>query len=468
MEKLLRWNAEFAKNIWLEFSPQRLIAMPAIIIAVSALILMNDTWHANETLHYVSLGGILLIGMFWGIKSSSDAVLEEYNDRTWDWQRMSNIGPWKLAWGKLFGSTIYNWYGSLLCLLIFLFTSLEMDNPGYQIKIGFLLVISMIMLHGAMILISLMMIRKGLGTTKIRSSRIFLFGFLIVSGLIRPLTSGFFFKGTGVGAWAGVSWFGLVSEPVSLAILSALFYTFWVVAGLYRSMRAELQFYDAPNYWITFLLTSFVFQYGYFCFLPHATISEGLLMAFASSFLQLVVLTYFLALTEVKDVVNFRLLQFNFKSKDFKNLFKNMPLWVLTLPVSFLFGFITVILFSVVSKTDSWGSMVIHQFSTGDNLRPFLLLIAVFGFILRDLGIMLILNFSTRSKRADTAMIIYLLFLYVLVPLLSRNLGIGGAFYPDITTNAIVMVLFPAIECVVVYYFLIKRWKALSHLTHNN
>ena len=126
MNKLLRWNAEFAKNVWLEISTKRLLAMPAIIFLIIVLIFMNvdSTTAANSTLKYVSIGGFVFLGMLWGIKSASNSILDEYNEKTWDWQKMSIIGAWKLTVGKLFGSTIYNWYSALICLVIYLFTCL--------------------------------------------------------------------------------------------------------------------------------------------------------------------------------------------------------------------------------------------------------------------------------------------------------------------------------------------------------
>ena len=65
MNKLLRWNAEFAKNVWLEISTQRLLAMPAIIFLIILLIFMNvsSTTDANSTLKYVSIGGFVFLGM---------------------------------------------------------------------------------------------------------------------------------------------------------------------------------------------------------------------------------------------------------------------------------------------------------------------------------------------------------------------------------------------------------------------
>ncbi len=140
-----------------------------------------------------------------------------------------------------------------------------------------------------------------------------------------------------------------------------------------------------------------------------------------------------------------------------------MPLWITTLPFAFGLGFIAVLFFNVEAK----GSLieeVYREFKLEGAGRSFIALFAVYGFLLRDLGILLLLNFSNRSKRADSAWMVYLLVLYALLPMLAHEsgLGIGAAFYPDFTANPAVMVVFPLAEAAVVLYFVLKRWREIK------
>ncbi len=455
MQSFLKWNAEFAKNLWLELSVQRLIAMPAIIIVVALLIMMNTGEEANQVLHYSSLAGFVFVGMIWGIKSSADAILDEYNEKTWDWQRMSVIGAWKLGIGKLFGSTIYNWYGALLFWAIYVLTSLTMDDPAKELKISALLIIGMISLHGLMILISLLMIRKADGKSKIKSTRIIIPGFIIVIYLSNV------FRGSFFGEISDFSWYGLVYDPLWISIVSSVFLCFWVVAGLYRSMRAELQFSDTPGWWVTFLLTSFLFQYGYFAGAKDITVISGITMSLMVLFAQCLALVYFLSFSESKDVVNFRLLFNSIKAGRYKVFLQNAPLWLITLPVAFIAGILSDI-FLKIAYQDSFTGEIMRDFGIHGSGRATMLLIAIFGFVVRDIGILLLLNFSSRSKRADSAMVVYLLFLYVLMPLLLKDLGVGAAFYPDISANPIVMAVLPVIEAAIVVFFLFRKWGRLE------
>lgn len=452
MDKLLKWNPEFAKNIWLELSVQRLIAMPAIILLIVALIVStkSDAW---ETIHYISIGGFAIVGMLWGLKSASDAILDEYNERTWDWQRMSVIGPFRLAIGKLFGSTIYNWYGALIFLLLYVLTAFKMDNPTLELKLGVLMILGMITLHGLMMLMSLQMIRKADGRNKIKSNRIFIIGIVLLGFM-----SNFFRYGVMNIAADHFTWYGILKDPTDLMILSSLFYCFWVVAGLYRSMRTELQFSDAPTWWLGFLVSSLVFQFGYLVNIPDLSITGALAILFGLAFFQYIGMVYFLALTEPKDIVNLRLLQNTFQAGNYKGFLQNVPLWLTTLPIAFIAGLVAVGFLSV-TNINSELFQKLHMDATG---HAFMFLLAVMGFAIRDLGILLLLNFSGRARRADGAMLVYLMLLYILIPMLLRNMGIGAIFYPDITANVFVMVLFPVIEAAVVLFFLIKRWNELK------
>jgi len=64
-----------------------------------------------------------LLTLVWGTRLAGDALINEIRDHTWDQQRMTSISPWSMAWGKLFGITIYVWYGAVICLAVFTVTA---------------------------------------------------------------------------------------------------------------------------------------------------------------------------------------------------------------------------------------------------------------------------------------------------------------------------------------------------------
>ena len=330
MKNILKFNPELAKNIWLELSPQRLVTMPAILLLFVFLIFSLNSSEDNpwETVHFFSFYGFIFIGILWGMKTSSDAILDEYNDKTWDWQKMSSIGPWKLALGKLIGSTIYNWYGALICWGLFMYSATYTDQPNSELKTGFLLVTIMIGLHGLMILIALQLIRRTNASTKIKSNRIFLTGLLfagVLSSIFSYLT--FFDNGSNI----QLTWYGLTIPTLDFLLFSSVVYTLWILAGLYRSMRTELQFTDPPSWWIFFLIFHFIFQYGFFLPIGKMFDLSALSTTLTLLFVETLLLIYLLALSENKDIVLFRKLINALKSYYFPTFYKYVPLWLITL-----------------------------------------------------------------------------------------------------------------------------------------
>jgi hypothetical protein len=457
MKKIMKINPEFARNLWLEFSLQRLIIAPVIILLVCGLIFLNaGIENTFKILHYASLGGFIFFCMIWGLKSASDSVLEEYNDKTWDWQKMSIIGPWKLAWGKLFGSTIYQWYVAGVCLLLYIWSSFFLNNPIKELELSLILTVLAVCIHGMMILLSLLMMKRGDGKTKIKSTRVFILGLFLVSFLVRPLSYGFLFNGFKY----NIHWYGLNSE-LHISLVAAMFYCAWMIAGLYRSMRAELQFTDKPTWWTAFLISNIVFLYGYFAGLESFSIIGSLAVTLIASFLQLLIMTYFLALTETKDVVVFRSLFSNIKTRNWNSLLRTDSLWQVTLFIAIGTGIMALLLsiFAIHTQNNLTTNLLLHN---QGSLKLTMAFFAIIGFVIRDISILLILHFSRKTRRADAAMILYLIILYALLPSMTHKFGIGVAFFPDFTQNSFLMAAVPLVEGAIAFYFLREKWKQVQ------
>src|SRR5579862_622735 len=110
-------NPEFRRNIWLELTPRRVLTMTTVLLLIffaAALTGSESTpVSAAVTLYY-------FIVVFWGARNASLSVVGEIRDRTWDFQRLSSLGAAQMTWGKLFGATMFNWYGGAICLAVIL------------------------------------------------------------------------------------------------------------------------------------------------------------------------------------------------------------------------------------------------------------------------------------------------------------------------------------------------------------
>ena len=108
-------NPEFRRNLWLELTPQRLILMPIVLGLIFAIGAQFDK-HSDAAIALTAnlVFGVLVV--LWGCRRAAASVAGEVREGTWDWQRMSAITPWTMAWGKLLGSTAFVWYGGIICL----------------------------------------------------------------------------------------------------------------------------------------------------------------------------------------------------------------------------------------------------------------------------------------------------------------------------------------------------------------
>ena len=111
-------NPEFQRNLWVELTPRRMTLMVALLaLAFFAAAISGGRDYSlagtAEWLYYA-------IVVVWGTRNAATAVVGEIRDRTWDMQLLSSIAPGAMTWGKLFGSTIYNWFGGAICLAVLL------------------------------------------------------------------------------------------------------------------------------------------------------------------------------------------------------------------------------------------------------------------------------------------------------------------------------------------------------------
>jgi hypothetical protein len=108
-------NAELRRNIWLNFTAQRLILTPLIIsLIIYVTYMFSGKGDSGSLSFYLACFFIFL----WGVKDASETVIEEINNSTWDFQRQSTISPWSMTCGKLFGSTLFSWWCHFLSFLL--------------------------------------------------------------------------------------------------------------------------------------------------------------------------------------------------------------------------------------------------------------------------------------------------------------------------------------------------------------
>ena len=237
-------NPEFKRNLWLQFSLHRLIAMQEQQRAVGAgailglvfftLSLANDNWPGGVPLDSVAL--ILFAGIvcLWGTRNASNTVIDEVRDKTWDQQRMSALDPWTMTWGKLFGATAFNWYGGILCLVVFAIAALVREH-SMTLSSGLTLVALGILMHAATIALNLHLMRSDMRAVQRGGIA---WAVVLIAVMFAPP-----FRAA---PDASVFWWGQSFAYSSFLLASTVFFAAVAVFAAWRSMNSALQITTIP------------------------------------------------------------------------------------------------------------------------------------------------------------------------------------------------------------------------------
>lgn len=449
-------NPEFERNLVLEITNQRLVMMPVILGAfffLTYLMAGGSNFQRAFAYEAVFIYTILVFG--WAVRSVSEAVVSEVENRTWDFQRMSSIGAWKMTWGKLLGSAIYPWYGAALCLLVYVSVYGSLIDPPSILVVLILLVGGGLLAHAGMFLISLDAVLNGRRASKIFPFLIGAFSLIsypsLISGQINAQSQ------------VAMVWFGVEIPSQTFASASILIYLAWALYGCYRSLQVELAYRTSPNAWTGFL----IFLTFYFAgFVPPGPVAKPL--RFFVALVVALTATYGALFTEKKNPIKLRKLTTAFKQQDIATLYAQAPKWLISL---LLAAFISILFFLSVNFTNWENSLKIVKSispNTADKFEQGVTSVGYFGlsciiFAIRDVCLVLILNLLGRGvRRAEKAAVLYLALLYGLIPLIFSALGLGwfnSFLLPNIAGSVVELVILPAIPAAILLGYLLKAWR---------
>lgn len=440
----LHRNPEFLRHVWLELTPQRLIATP-MIVALIVLI----AWQLEDSIGDLPTVAIaLFFGMtvLWGAKLAGDSLNQELTQGTWDNQRLSGMSAWQMTLGKLAGGPVFAWYGGALALVVFALSA-EWNWSSVRTLLTALAVA--ITLHAMALLSALIAWRKlprGAATPRSRGASILL---LVI------FAPQLFFALRGRGDPSeSVHWYLWHLPRPEFMLLCALLAMFWSTLGLYRVMREELSFRDPPNAWIGFLLFLFAFCGGWFydgrgarLFEILQPVSGHLAACLAIS----LIASYLLLFSERKDWVRMRRLIALWRDGQGTRAWELMPKWMAT------FG-----LTCIVGLVFCASSLLTEPLMQG--IAAACTAIAFLAFLVRDGAFVLGLNFVRDQSRADGAAAVYLVVLYALLPGVLAALGlqfIATPFWPPLIYQQPPWLVLMLFQTALALDFALKRWKKL-------
>ncbi|NHQ88033.1 hypothetical protein HA050_18150 [Iodobacter sp. HSC-16F04] len=411
-------NPEFKRNLWLSFSMQRLIGMPAILALIFLAVGMN-----TELRHLGSTAVALFIGIvwLWGTKNAAAAIGDEQRDHTWDQQRMSALSPWEMAWGKLFGATLFNWYGGALCLLMLLVAELP-GNPTNAISKALSMAAIGLLLHGTALVINLQLSQSDLAQNRRGSFNLLLAipAFFMMPNLFEmsdtPLT-----------------WWDISFLPLQFQLLAGSFFAFCSVFAAWRLMQNALQVRTLPWAWPLFACLLAAFFAGF----KHDQLAMlGLIICS--------VMTYAMLFAEPNGFTVWQRVITRIQNQNWHGALINLPLWPTTLILSCIFALLA-------------GNQGTGDFADSTPISISLIL-------LRDCAICLFIALNSNSKRILASSLLCLAIINGLLPFLAHSSGLeslASILMPISHTSAIASILISAIHAAIAICLLIWRWQKM-------
>ncbi|MDE2135363.1 MAG: hypothetical protein KGM97_03420 [Alphaproteobacteria bacterium] len=410
-------NPEFQRNLWLELTPRRMFLMAlvlALIFFAAALTdgMVSGPGEAARWLYY-------LIVVVWGTRNAARAVVGEIRDRTWDGQRLSSLGAGTMTWGKLFGSTVFNWFGGAICLAVILADLFGKHGVGVAL-IEFVYYVSIgVIAQAAALLVSLV----AAGRRQAHSQfEVFLYqaaglGAAIAVYLVWATADP---AGSILARTAPTDftvWWGLTLDARAFLLLSLAIFTAWTLVGCVRQMRLELKMRNGPFVWLGFLIFIGIYVAGFDAWLSgnrdlaHLDAVARRLLLGDTTF---AVIAYLMVFLEPKDRVHYRWLGSAFAKFDLRSALGGLQGWMTSYLFALALG--TALLVRLASEPQD-------QATVG----------AMLGFFSRDVAIVVLANMMSRRKSGDFAAVAILFSLYVLLPAIVKGLNYETAlvvFFP--------------------------------------
>lgn len=448
------FNPEFRRNIWLDFNYHRIVMAPVVIGLIVYITYLTSSQHSAATIAFQLACFFIFL---WGTKRSSETVIEEINNSTWDFQRQSSISPWAMTWGKLLGSTLYSWYGTAICLLLYSFlrnsVTHDFDNQLSISQEFLLLLLGGIFSQAVALLLSLQVLPQIRREKNNKTFRYFLAGLII----------GAFATNYSFNALKGfhlqISWHGHTFAMGSFALTSLILFLAWAIIGLQRSFCKELQYQNIPWIWGGFnifcmiyfsgLATFQDFQFENLHFPELNTIQQQLANAplYTALFIAQL-LTYFALFTDDLSFIRYKHFISRIKEHNIKESLQQLPWWTISFMLTAGAGILAIIK---------------QQGVIFENFSPTIFILTSIFFLLRDVELIHYFNFGKNPKRALSTSILYLFLLYILLPLLFSALHLNNLlplFLPSWGQNTPLAFIGIAVQLTLFSVLCRKRWQA--------
>jgi len=443
-------SPELHRQIWLRFSWLRVLLVPVALLCIiySHYMIYDHDWApiVSDRLLWIYF---LLIAV-WGAHEASNTLRDEVRGNTWDMQRLTPHGPASLIFGKLFGSTSYVWYASLLTLG----TAMVLNQIGFsgaaQLTGGggmfaditvpppppaqssvlyatFFMIMAGVLGHALAFLVSFDgMVGKVEADPRNRRPRTviaFLAGLFVGWVLINKTAMPLLASGAVSHRMRSVNWYNYEMPTEAFIAFGAVFFTFWALVGLWRLCKAEMMYPLTPVYWFAGVAVISLFAGG-LAFEPRMATRGSIFEDYRQYafpfyiFTSTLAATYYAMLAGAGDLRRYGRMIEALRAKRWRKVFENLPQWLASLV---LVAAAYVFVLHVVSQPVANIGALFVKSSMYISLATTLVL-----FALRDGLAMHIITALSTSPTQKFERSVYYVFVYFLLPAVHLTFVLKG------------------------------------------
>ena len=400
-------NPEFQRQLWLNWRPSLLAWSVGLTLLVMALPLaLSEPKNLPGMLSSTAMAGLWFASALYGSVLAGRSLAEEASQNTWDWQRLSALTPWQMAWGKLLGAVLPAWlyvlWFAVALAIVATFWVLEPLSVPHMLGLAVLWGLGL--QTWAMNSVLMSWGQQDMPVNRRRAA-------------VLPLLLLFFIPGPFLGKVYDsifenesepVLWWGMDVGGLGLAYLAGGLVLALGLLGLWRMLCTRLDVRTLPWAWPLGIVVSGIFAGGTF---------NGGLPAFLGSTAWIALLgTVYVALQHMDQHLRaWRQVQWSVSQCHWREALEALPLW----PVSLLLGLVVSIL--VIFMPDA------YEVEMMGALGSFSVL--MYLQLLRDC--LLLTGFALLAGKLKSPMVAFViawLILNVAAPLLAYGVaGVNGA-----------------------------------------
>jgi NADH:ubiquinone oxidoreductase subunit 6 (subunit J) len=246
-----------------------------------------------------------------------------------------------------------------------------------------------------------------------------------------------------------IDWYSFQMSHNAFSLISIGLACIWSIVGIYRLLAQELQIRTLPWVWILFMAFLVFYIHGMIIgnshnsYPTHHDADPNYLMITAIAIC--VSLTYCLIFIDDNNPMLLRRLWVYSQEENWQRFLEEIPCWL----ISLVLAIPPCLYLSLFSPTET--SEKLHFYP-----------IPIFLLLLRDIGIVLFFNYAQNPKRALGLSVLYLTFLYWIIPAIFIESGaeiMAALFLPLFAGNLGLAIIFAGGQVGFIGYLVFQRWQ---------